>query len=100
MLGIGKDFSHRARFDDASLLHHADIVGELTNDAEIMGDEEKRHAHALLLLLEQLQYLRLHRHIERGCRLIGNEQFRAVRQSHCNHHALTLAARQLMRIGA
>ena len=49
-------------------------------------------------VLEQLQDLRLHGDVERGGRLVGDQQVRLVRQGHGDHHALALAARELMRI--
>ena len=48
--------------------------------------------------LQQIQNLRLNRHVERGGRLVGHEQFRFARQRHGNHHALLHAAGHLERI--
>ena len=89
-----------ALLDDLALLHDADAVGELAHDAEIVGDEQHRHAEPLLRFLQQFQDLRLHRDVERGGRLVGDQQIRLVRQRHGDHHALALAAGKLMRIGA
>ena len=55
---------------------------------------------SLLQLAEQLQDLRLHRHVERGRRLVGDEQVGLVGERHGDHHALALAAGELVRIGA
>ncbi len=52
----------------------------------------------VLRVLEQLQDLRLHRDVERGGRLVGDQQVGLVRQRHGDHHALALAAGELMRI--
>ena len=98
MLGRGEHALDLTLLDDLALLHHADLVGELAHDAEIMGDEQHRHAEPRLRVLEQLQDLRLHRHVERGGRLVGDQQVRLVRQRHGDHHALALAAGELMRI--
>ena len=89
-----------AVLDDLAVLHHADAVGELAHDAEIVGDEQHRHAEPRLRVLQQLQDLRLHRDVERGGRLVGDQQVRLVRQRHGDHHALALAAGELMRIAA
>ena len=48
VLRVGEDLARRARLDDLALGHHADAVGDLAHDAEIVGDEQ--HRHALLLL--------------------------------------------------
>ena len=65
-----------------------------------MGDEQHRHAVFRLEIGEQLQDLRLHGDVERGGRLVGDEQVRPVGERHGDHHALALAAGKLMRIGA
>ena len=48
---------------------------------------------------QQSQNLRLHRHIQRRGRLIGNQQLRLRGHRHRNHRPLPLPARQLKRIG-
>jgi hypothetical protein len=47
---------------------------------------------------QQIQNLRLDRHVERGGRFVGHEQFRLARQRHGDHHALLHAAGHLERI--
>ena len=89
----------RALFDDHAMLHHHDAVGDLGDDAEIMGDEQDRGLLALLQLADQLQDLRLRGDVERGGRLVGDQEPRIERQRHRDHGALALAARQLVRIG-
>ena len=49
---------------------------------------------------EQLEDLRLHRHVERRRRLVGDEEVRLVGERHGDHHALALPAGKLVRIGA
>jgi hypothetical protein len=85
--------------DDAALGHHADPVGHLANDAEVVGDEQQRHAVARLQRLQELQDLRLDGDVERRRRLVGDQEVGLVGQRHGDHHALALAARELMRIG-
>ena len=63
-----------------------------------MRDEEDRHPLFVLQNLEQLQDLRLDRDVERGRRLVGDEQLRLAGQRHRDHHALTHAAGEAMRI--
>ena len=100
MSRIGEDVRHGPRFDDLALLHHDHVVGDAPDDIEIVGDEQHRHADLLLQVLEELQDLRLHGDVERGRRLVGDEEVRAVGERHRDHHALALAAGELMRIGA
>ena len=53
---------------------------------------------SLLQVLDQLEDLRLDGHVERRRRLVGDEQVRRIDERHGDHHALTHAARQLVRI--
>ena len=87
-----------AGFQQLAVTHHADAVREVAHDAQVVGDEQDRHAVALLQRLEQPQDLRLHRDIQRGGRLIGDQQVRLAGQRDGDHHALTLATGQLMGI--
>ena len=100
MFGRGEHALHLALLDDLAALHDADPVGELAHDAEVVRDEQHRHAERGLRVLQQLQNLRLHRDVERGGRLVGDQQVGLVGERHRDHHALALAAGQLMRIAA
>ena len=60
--------------------------------------ENDARAGLVLELLDQLENLRLNRDVERGRRLVGDEQLRLARQRHRNHHALAHAAGELVRI--
>ena len=99
MLGLGEDLLDGTGLDDLPLGHHADAVRDLPHDAEIVRDEQNGHSELGLQVFEELQDLRLHRDVERGRGLVGDEKVRFVRERHCNHHALALAARELVRIG-
>ena len=57
-----------------------------------------RHAEPRLELLQQLEDLRLDGDVERGGRLVGDQEVGLVGERHGDHHALALAARELMRI--
>ena len=54
----------------------------------------------LLQIAQQVENLRLDRDVERGRRLVGDEQRRAARQRERDERALPQAARQLVRIVA
>ncbi len=97
MLRRRKHRLDRALLHDLALLHHADPVRHLADDAEIMGNEQDRHAEPGLQILEELENLSLHGDVERGCRLVRNEQVRLIGERHGDHHALPLAARELVR---
>ena len=56
-----------------------------------------REAELALQVGEQPQDLRLHRDVERGGRLVGDQQLGLAHQRHGDHHALAQAARELVR---
>ena len=85
--------------DDPALGHHADPVGHLAHDAEVVGDEQQRHAVARLQGLQELQDLRLDGDVERRRRLVGDQEVGLVGERHGDHHALALAAGELVRVG-
>ena len=105
MLGVGvtRPLEHlldRPGLDDPAPGHHAHPVRDLAHDGQIVGDQQQRHPEALLEVLQQLQDLRLDGDVERGGRLVGDQQVGLVRERHRDHHPLALAAGELMRIGA
>ena len=100
MLRRGEHLLHRALLDDLAVVHDADDVGDAPHDAEVVGDEQQAHAEPLADVGQQFEDLRLHRHVERGGRLVGDQQVGLVRKRHGDHHALALPAGQLVRIGA
>ena len=70
------------------------------HDVEVVGDEQHRHAEPGLQVLEQLEDLRLHGDVERGRRLVGDQEIGSIGERHGDHHALALPAGELVRIGA
>ena len=88
----------RTALDDLAFLHDAEPVGKLAHDAEVVGDEQHRHAHAPLQVLQQREDLRLHGDVERGRRLVGDQKVWLVGERHGDHDALALAAGKLVRI--
>ena len=81
-------------------IHDHHLVGDFCDDAEIVRDQDHRHAAFRLKLANERDDLRLNGHIERCRRFVRNEKLRLVGQGHGDHHALAHAARHLVRIGA
>ena len=86
----------RCLLDDAARVHHGDLVGSTCDDAEVVGDEDHRHVAVTLLLCEQIEDLVLNRDVERGGRLVGEEEVRTACERDRDAHALAHAARHLM----
>ena len=100
MLRAVQDIGRRTLLDHLAMLQHDHAVGDIGHDAEVMGDEHHRHVATALQVADQFQDLRLRRDVERGGRLVGDQHGRFERKRHGDHRPLTLAAGQLMRIGA
>ena len=64
-----------------------------------MSDEDDRGAMLALQVAQQRQDLRLRRHVDRGRRLIGDQQARLATERHGDHGTLAQAARELPGIG-
>ena len=93
-----KNLCCRPGFDDGTILHHADPVGDLAHDGQVVGDEQHRHAGIAFQIGQQIEDLRLNGHVQCGRRLIRDQQVRPVGQRHRDHHPLPLPAGELMRI--
>ena len=104
-LGIGvphlvEDLFDRAGFHRFAGIHHRDAVAGLQDQAQVVRHEDHGGAEFLGQLLDQLDDARLHRHVERGGRLVEQQQRRFGQQAHRDNHPLLLTAGELMRIGS
>src|SRR5665213_335467 len=98
--GRAKDGFRSARFDDTAQVHDADRAGNVTDNGQIVGDEEVRQSKLSLEPLEQVQDLRLNGYVERGYRLVQHNERRVHREGPGNPDPLPLATGELMRITA
>ena len=57
-------------------VHDGDAVGEVGDDAHVVGDQHDRGAELVAAAPQQVEDLGLHRHVERGGRLVGDDQAR------------------------
>ena len=104
-LGVGvahraEHVADRASLDRLARIHHRHFVAGFEDEPEIVGDEQRRSAGAGGEVLDERDDARFHRDVERGGRLVEDEQLRLRQQRHRDDDALLLAAAQLMRIGA
>ncbi len=93
------DLAQRAAFHDSPGIHDRDAIADLDRDADVVRDENHRHAEFALKFPQQKQNLDLHRGVERGRRLVGEQHFRAAGERERDHGALAHAAGHLVRIG-
>ena len=90
----------RRLLDQRPEVHDADDVADVPDDGEVVGDDQVGEPEPLLQLLEQVEHLRLHADVERGDRLVGDEQVRLERDGAGDADALPLAAGELVRVAA
>ena len=70
----------------------------MANDAQVMGDKQIGQSELFLKILEHIDDLRLNGNIERGDRLIADDELGIDRQRSRNTDSLALTAGELMRI--
>ena len=99
MLGLGKDVGGLRGLDHAALLHHHHAVAIGGGQAEIMRDQDRRHAALLGELDDQVHDGLLRGDVEAGGRLVRDQELRIAGERQRDHDALAHAAGQLERIG-
>ena len=94
-----QDGIQRGGFDEPSLPHDGDAIGNLGDHAHVVGDEQHGGAVIALQVADQREDLLLRGDVEGRRRLIRDQEFWLQHQRHRDHDALALAARQPVRIG-
>ena len=102
-LGIGmprvvEDLERGPHLHDLPRVHDGHAVGVGGHDAEVVSDQDDRDAGGGLHLLEQVQVLGLNGHVERGRRLVGDEQLGRARERDGARHALAHPPAELVRV--
>ena len=62
-----------AGFDDPAEVHHRDPVGDVPDHRQVVADEDVGDPQLLLQVVEQVEHLRLHRQVQRGDRLVADD---------------------------
>ncbi len=83
--------------DDAPEIHYRDTRCHMLDDSQIVTDDDVCQTEFFSQILKQIENLRLHRHIERTCGFIADNDLRPVDQRARNSHALALATGKLVR---
>ena len=76
MGGGFKEIFDRRGFHHLAAVHDHHTVHRLRHHAEIVGNHNQRHPQLLLQRFNELEDLRLHRHIQSSCRLVSDQQAR------------------------
>src|SRR4051794_1215878 len=94
VLGVLQHLGCKALLDDPAAVHHRGTIGYVTYDAEVVADEEQRHAEVTPQIVEQVEDLRLNEHVQRADGLIRDDQARARGERRRDRDALALPAGQ------
>ena len=98
---VARVAEHVARgtlLDELAGIQHADTVAHLRDHAQVVRDEQERGSELLLERQDQLEDLGLDRRVERGRRLVEDQQRRLGGERHCDHNPLQHPTRQLVRV--
>ena len=101
--GMGRrryDVSNRALFDDHARVHHTQAVADFRHHTEIVSDQQDRRAVFAAQLMNEPQDLLLHSDVERGGRLVSNDEFGIASKRDGDQDTLALAAGNLVRKAA
>ncbi|CFM38011.1 Uncharacterised protein [Bordetella pertussis] len=85
-------------FDQLAAVQYGHAVGDVGDHAHVVRDDDHPDLFLPAQLAQQVEDLRLDRHVQRGGRLVGDDDFRPARQRQGDHHPLPHAARELVRI--
>ena len=88
----------RGELHDPAEVHHRDPVRDVADHAEIVRDEEVGEPEPLLEVFEQVDHLGLDGHVERGDRLVADDELGVQRERPGHPDALALAAGELVRV--
>jgi len=102
-LGIGveriaEDILGLTVLNKIAQIHNADGIGDMLNNAQVVGDEEIGEVTLFLQFLQQVDDLSLDRNVQSGNRLIAYDELRVESQSTGNAYTLALATGELVGI--
>ena len=78
--------------DHTPQIHHHHLARHMFHNSQIMADKHIGQFEVAAQLIQQIENLRLHRHIQRRCRLVANHNARFQNQRAGNGHTLALPA--------
>ncbi|CAM5683976.1 hypothetical protein SALBM311S_09127 [Streptomyces alboniger] len=85
--------------DNPPVPHDEDLVDTLGGDTHVVRDEQQPHAGLLAQRVQQIEDLGLDGDVQRGRRLVGDQQFGFAGQRHRDESTLSHAAAELVRTG-
>ncbi len=92
------DLMLRAVLDDLAQVHHRNAVAEVPDDPEVVGDEDEGNAEVAAQPVEQVDDLRLDRHVKGRDGLVGDDDLGLDCQCPGDPDALALTSGELGRV--
>ena len=92
------DIGTRSHLDDLAEVHHRDPRRRVADNGEVVRDEEVRQVEPSLKRLQEVDDLRLDRHVECGDGFVENEKPWVERNGTGDSYSLPLTARELVRV--
>ena len=99
MARVREELGSGRGLDDPPQVHHGHAVADVAHDGHVVGDQQDRQPEPGPQVLEQVEHRRLHRHVERGDRLVGDEQVGLERERPRDADPLPLPAGELPGVG-
>ena len=96
---LPEESARRRLLDEPARIHDAQPVRDVGVHGEVVGHEDHRGADLALRLADHLQHVLLDDDVERGGRLVGDDELGLADGGERYRHALAHAARQLVRVG-
>ena len=96
MLWTGQNVLGLPRLHDPSGVHHGQPIGEPGNDAKVVRDHQDGHIQVGTEAAEEIENLGTDRDVERGRRLVRDQERWLAGQGHRDHRPLPHAAAELV----
>ena len=71
-----EDLFNTGELEDLACIHNGDPVRDVANCVHVMRDEHQPESKAVLQIVEEVQDLGTHRHVQGRGRLVGNDDAR------------------------
>ena len=95
---MGEQRTARRELDNSTEIHHRDAVRDVLDDCEVMRNEKIGQAELRLQIDQQVDDLRLHRHVERRDRFVADDHLRLDGKCARDPQALPLSAGKFVRV--
>ena len=99
MARLAKDVLDAAFLDDVAAIQHQHALAHVGDHRQVVGDQQQTRPAFLDQSDQQVEDLRLHGHVQRGRRFVGDQHVGRAGGGHGDHGPLPLAARELVRVG-